>query len=433
MATAEELLASDQCEDILWINLDSRVIEIPSRVTNIGVESDEDVLKLHFAMRRMYHGTDLSTFSFRINYKNANGEDDVYDVTDPIIEEDRISFDWTVGRHACTAKGDVEFSACIKKFDGDLILQEFNTTTAILPVLKGLETGKAIIEESYDLLEQWKNRLFGAGDTVEQNIANAGTVELEKITNAGATEFEKIVNAGDAVEENITNAGDSERKKIVNAGNLECEKVSNAADAVLQSIMDTTSSKLQDVVDTGDNIEQSITDTSETQLSRIRSLGDIIDAELLETGDNIDKSLRERFNEYETDLTNTHIGIEEDIRIFGDGVKESVSDSVEAYISSHYDELRGETITSIIRTSGAGLPGTTDVYTITTSADKTYTFSIYNGKDGINSGNGSGSGDMAKSVYDPQSKNTDIFAYVDERINSITSVFDTIKDELSTV
>lgn len=42
----------------------------------------------------------------------------------------------------------------------------------------------------------------------------------------------------------------------------------------------------------------------------------------------------------------------------------------------------GRSITSVIRTSGTGAPGTTDTYTITFSDDTTATFDVYNGADG---------------------------------------------------
>lgn len=56
------------------------------------------------------------------------------------------------------------------------------------------------------------------------------------------------------------------------------------------------------------------------------------------------------------------------------------------------DDGRG--IISIIRTSGNGSAGTTDIYTITYSDATTSTFNVYNGADGL------GSGDMLKSIYD---------------------------------
>ena len=54
----------------------------------------------------------------------------------------------------------------------------------------------------------------------------------------------------------------------------------------------------------------------------------------------------------------------------------------------------GNGIASVIRTSGTGVAGTTDTYTITFTDTTTTTFDVYNGADGI------GAGDMLKSFYD---------------------------------
>lgn len=67
----------------------------------------------------------------------------------------------------------------------------------------------------------------------------------------------------------------------------------------------------------------------------------------------------------------------------------------------------GSSIESITLTSGNHAPGTLDTYTITLDDGTTTTFQVYNGADG------EGSGDMLASVYDPQGKHQDIFAYID--------------------
>lgn len=56
------------------------------------------------------------------------------------------------------------------------------------------------------------------------------------------------------------------------------------------------------------------------------------------------------------------------------------------------DDGRG--IVSIVKTSGTGAAGTTDVYTITYTDASQSSFNVYNGADGL------GSGDMLKAVYD---------------------------------
>ncbi len=73
----------------------------------------------------------------------------------------------------------------------------------------------------------------------------------------------------------------------------------------------------------------------------------------------------------------------------------------------------GNGISGIALKSGNHAPGTSDVYTITLTDGTTFDFAVYNGA------NGAGAGDMLASVYDPQGKHQDIFAYVDDAIGAI--------------
>ena len=69
----------------------------------------------------------------------------------------------------------------------------------------------------------------------------------------------------------------------------------------------------------------------------------------------------------------------------------------------------GNGIASIALKSGTHAPGTTDTYEITFTDGTTFDFFVYNGA------NGTCSGDMTKSTYDPQGKAQDIFAYADAK------------------
>ena len=74
----------------------------------------------------------------------------------------------------------------------------------------------------------------------------------------------------------------------------------------------------------------------------------------------------------------------------------------------------GESMGSIERVSGTGAPGTYDTYNVVlTDGSVVGQFQVYNGADG------QGAGDMLKAVYDPQNKNTDVFAYVDQAVQDI--------------
>ena len=156
MSTTEELLASLNTYDekVLVIDNDLRTINIPSSITSLGVESDEDVLRLHFRMPKKYCDVDLSNFSVRINYMNANNQGDIYIVQDKSFDDESITFSWLVGRNAVVYKGIVKFIVCLKHFNEyDELDKEYNTQVATLPVLEGLETEKTIEEQNSSIIE----------------------------------------------------------------------------------------------------------------------------------------------------------------------------------------------------------------------------------------------------------------------------------------
>lgn len=157
MATAEELLFGTE---YLTVDQSLRTIMVPSSVKNIGVENDDDVLRLPFKMPRWYGDIDLSKFQARINYVNADGDPDRYNITDAKVTSDEITFSWLVGRHAVISKGSVKFNICLKLYDGTRLVKEFNTTPITLQVLEGLETSAAEEMEAYaDVLEQLDIRI----------------------------------------------------------------------------------------------------------------------------------------------------------------------------------------------------------------------------------------------------------------------------------
>lgn len=154
MSLATDLLqnlSENPTEDsgtVLVVDNIHRTISIPKTITNLGVESDDDVRRLYFSVPRYYGEFDLSEFVAHINYKNAKGGGDVYLVDDLETTEDAITFSWLVDRFAFQYSGEVKFNVCLKKYSGDTVVKEFNTTPATLTVLQGLETGESAIKNS---------------------------------------------------------------------------------------------------------------------------------------------------------------------------------------------------------------------------------------------------------------------------------------------
>lgn len=183
MATASELLASiEQVDKTLVIDNDLRVINIPPSVKTLGVEYDDEVLTLDFRLPRYVSDTDLSDFSIRVNYINSNGESDMYTVSNPTIEEQFITFSWLVGPTATRYRGNTSFNVCLKTVDQDGVVEkEFNTTVASLPVLEGLEVDESIVRAHSDIIEQWRQELFGE----ESVIRAVSQEEQENIRKTG--------------------------------------------------------------------------------------------------------------------------------------------------------------------------------------------------------------------------------------------------------
>ena len=176
MATADELLSTIDTDKTLIIDKDLRTIIIPSSVKNLGVESDDDVLRLKFSMPRMYGDVDLSDFSIYINYMNAKNTGDVYVVDDKTIADDTITFSWLVGRVALAYKGSVRFIVCMKLYDSAMaeVIKEYNTTIASLPVLEGLETSEAVIEQNPDILTYINELINMKVDIITPTIGDNG-------------------------------------------------------------------------------------------------------------------------------------------------------------------------------------------------------------------------------------------------------------------
>lgn len=188
MATVDELLAGVSTVDkTLVISNDFRTINIPSSVPNLGVEYDDDVLRLNFKMPRYVSDTDLSEFAIRINYMNAQRETDTYTVSDAKVYSEYITFSWLVGPTATRYKGDTRFIVCAKTSKSDDVIdKEFNTTIATLPVLEGLEVDEGVVTKYSDVIEQWRQELFGIGDTEEASIKATSQNEQAAIENKGA-------------------------------------------------------------------------------------------------------------------------------------------------------------------------------------------------------------------------------------------------------
>ena len=200
MATAEELLAAEMGDTPLSVNIQTRTIDIPASIKNIGVESDDDVLRLPFTMPRYLGDVDLSEFDIRINYLNAKSEGDAYLVSDAVVGDDDITFSWLVGRWATIYKGNVTFNVCLRKLDDEgIVTQEFNTTVCSLPVLQGLETDEAIVEKYPGVFMQLVNEAVDGIIEADKEYIDARIANIIVSVDTGAIATETVFPYGEGI------------------------------------------------------------------------------------------------------------------------------------------------------------------------------------------------------------------------------------------
>lgn len=297
MATAEELLKgsvsttdipiSTDSTNTLYIDFETREIKIPKTIVQLGVESDDDVNKLTFSVPRLYLGTDLSKFDIYINYMNAKKEGDLFKVTKDSVtidEGDNLIFDWVVGRNAVAYKGTAIFNVCMKRLsdtekddDGNyIVVQEFNTTIAKLPVLEGLETGEAIIEEYADIFTQWEQMLFGAGDSQITKINSTADGVIKKVEAAGEQAISDISGEVDKVKaEGVTQIAAIEAVTAsgISAMDTKLTAFNTNADTKTKAVNDAGTTQIAHVQSTGTEETGKVQNAGSTQISAIEQKG----------------------------------------------------------------------------------------------------------------------------------------------------------------
>lgn len=182
MSALDELLNSMSDEDYLQddvqflIDKDLRTITIPQKGVILGVVGDRNVNRVNFQMPKLYNGFDMSEFSVRINYQNANGDMNYYDVIDvSVLDDSTLAFTWLVEEDACAYVGQVTFLVYMYKVNGDELIQKFHSTVGRASVLVGLEVDEYVDPEAtIDILTKIKLDLEKAKDDAIQEIQQAG-------------------------------------------------------------------------------------------------------------------------------------------------------------------------------------------------------------------------------------------------------------------
>ena len=209
MATLEQVLSDLPEEEYLYddiqflIDEDLRTVTIPPDGVVLGVNGDKDVNRVNFQMPRYYNGFDMSLFKYRVNYKNANGDLNFYDVKDVTIKDDIIYFTWLVDRNAAAYIGEVYFVVRLYKTDGTKVTQNFYTSLNNAKVLEGLQVDENL-ENPEDVILHLQRVLEEYAYEIAEPILQSWLVDHDLVPGANAEQISKFKELEEKVESTDT-------------------------------------------------------------------------------------------------------------------------------------------------------------------------------------------------------------------------------------
>lgn len=202
------------------INPDTRVIENASRTKNVLMQYDHNSEKFTFELARYVEGHDMTLCNrVRVHFNNVDGitneeNADVAELYDLAVcpdDESKVLCSWTITRQATQLVGTLNFLVQYECIDdaGNSVYEWHTDIYTDVEVKKGRNNAEQAVIEYSNILEQWYQRIFGAGDSVVAKVVAAGDEQcitiadkgdgyITSIDEEGQKQLEAIVSKGEA-------------------------------------------------------------------------------------------------------------------------------------------------------------------------------------------------------------------------------------------
>lgn len=220
MSQAEELLMSlsESVSEHAHIVVDSEthfVIDPVTREIDSSPHQDKAIMqydhaseRFTFELPRYVEGHDMTLCNrVRVHYINIDGETgesnsqpvELYDLRVDPENPTAVICSWVVTRNATQLAGTLNFLVqymCVS--DMSVVDYEFHSNIyRDLPVKKNDRTDETAVIEYSDIIEQWRAKLFGAGDSAVADITLNAETQLKNIETEGAEQVAAVVETKD--------------------------------------------------------------------------------------------------------------------------------------------------------------------------------------------------------------------------------------------
>ena len=227
---AEEIPAHDHSvtdsDTYFVINPITRTIENPRGAKNVIMQYDHNSERLTFELPRYIDGHDmLECTSVTVNVDNIEVDveeprinSDAPDMTDLRVHpsnSDKVISSWLISRNSTQLAGILSFSIEYKCVDinGNVVYEWSTDAYEAIQVKARKKNGTAAVIEHTDILEQWRTKLFGAGDSVMASIAAEGNNQIDAVRAESEVQQEAVEVKGaqtlDSIPEDYTNTSNA--------------------------------------------------------------------------------------------------------------------------------------------------------------------------------------------------------------------------------
>lgn len=196
----------------------TRQIENTNRKKTVVMQYDHNSERFTFELPRYIDGHDMmECTSVTVNVDNIEVvESDGVEVVGPRVNSDapdmtdlrvhpndpeKVICSWCISRNSTQLAGILSFHIEFKCADssGNVVYEWSTDNFDKIEVRTRKKNGEAAVVEHTDLLEQWRTRIFGAGDSVMANIAAEGEAQVAVVQEAAGDLLEVAKSKGDAI------------------------------------------------------------------------------------------------------------------------------------------------------------------------------------------------------------------------------------------
>jgi hypothetical protein len=185
----------------------TRAIENTTRKKTVIMQYDHNSERFTFELPRYIDGHDmLNCTSVTVNVDNIENEtgtinSDAPDMTDLRVhpnDPEKVISSWVITRNCTQFEGILSFHIeykCVDS-DGGVVYEWATDTYSGIQIKARKKNGEAAVIEHTDLLEQWRTRIFGAGDSVMANIEAEGKTQVAAVKAESETQQNAVAVKG---------------------------------------------------------------------------------------------------------------------------------------------------------------------------------------------------------------------------------------------